>query len=231
MLQTCSECGGPLRSSGGFEHQGWCWHNKSSVLDTSDWPGWPGFMEIYAKCSTSNTSAEMGDCIRRTFLTLFNGGFRRAEAIKIRMDQIAFNEEAIVIYRAPILKKKKKKSTRDIVIPLDDEVNPLARELLDILVDQTTEYLLPAKIPFLGADRQYGGMSSKTVYNRMDAIGMFPHELRAYRAMQLVAERGWGPQELMTWFEWSNPTMAIHYTRTRDMAARMGVPKLPTLGG
>lgn len=226
VAKTCSECGGSRLTSGTFDHQGWCWHNKSSVLDTSDWPGWEGFMEIYDKCHYS----EMGYCVRRTFLTLFNGGFRRAEAIKIKMDQIAFDENAIVIYKAPILKKKKK-STRDVVIPLDDKFNPLARQLLDIIVEQDTEYLLPAKVPFTGADRKYGNMSSKTVYNRMSSIGMFPHQLRAYRAMQLVAERDWSAQDLVAWFEWTNPTMAILYTRTRDIAAKMGVAKLPKLGG
>ncbi len=227
VAQTCSECGGPRRGTSGFDHQGWCWHNKSSVLSTSDWPGWPGFMKIYDKCDTTTM---MGNCIRRTFLTLFCGGFRRSEAIRIKMDQIAFDENTIVIYKAPILKKKKK-STRDIVIPIDDKINPLARELLSIIEYQDTEYLLPAKVPFTGADRDYGNMSSKTVYNRMSAIGMFPHELRAYRAMQFVAERGWNAQDLMAWFEWANPIMAIHYTRTRDIAARMGVTELPKLGG
>ncbi len=224
MVRVCSECGGPELPSKKFAHEDYCWHNKRSVLTSSDWPGWGGFMEVFDRCSETGNPM----CTRRTFLVLFNGGFRRAEAIRIKMDQIAFDEESIVIYRAPILKKKEKK-VRDVIIPLDDKVNPLARELLNIIETQKTEFLLPAKVPFTGGDKERGSMSSKTVYNRMSAIKMFPHELRAYRAMQFVAERGWGPQDLVKWFEWTNPSMAIHYTRTRDIAARMGITKLPTL--
>ena len=224
MPQTCSECGGRLLPSGRFEHQGYCWHNKSSVLDTSDWLGWPNFMKVYDKCNDSNNPS----CVRRTFLVLFNGGFRRTEATMIKMDQIAFDENTIVIYNAPILKKKFK-STRNVIIPIDEKINPLASELLTIIKNQDTEYLLPAKVPFTGDDQKYGAMSSKTVYNRMASIGMFPHALRGFRAMQFVAERAWGPQELMAWFEWSSSGMALHYTRTRDIALRMGVGRLPIL--
>jgi len=43
----------------------------------------------------------------------------------------------------------------------------------------------------------------------------------------LVHERGFTIQNLVEWFDWSNVEMAVHYTRTRDMAKRMDIKELP----
>jgi len=67
-----------------------------------------------------------------------------------------------------------------------------------------------------------------SLYRRINEIaGIFPHSLRAYRAMMLVHERGFTIQNLVEWFDWSNVEMAVHYTRTRDMAKRMDIKELP----
>ena len=44
----------------------------------------------------------------------------------------------------------------------------------------------------------------------------------------LVRERDFRVQQLVSWFGWKSGDMAIHYTKTKDLAHDMGITKLPT---
>lgn len=182
-------------------------------------------MEIYERYQYTKHPE---DC-RLYFLTLFNGGFRRAEAIKVRMDMVSYNKEAIMIRNAPVIKKRKY-VTRNVPIQLDDKINPLAKEFLECIKDIDTEYLLTAKLPFGMGDSKVGSVSSKTVYNRIREMRLFPHALRAYRAMHLVAVKDFRAKDLVAWFEWKSAEMALHYTKTRAMLDRLGIKNPPRPG-
>ena len=196
---------------------------KRSILDIPDWPGWPWFLDLYKK----HEETKYPETSRAGFLTIFEGGFRVSEAIQIRKDQCKYNDEAIVIQNAPVLKKKEK-TLRNVIIKLD-EYNPLGYEFLELIKETEGKYLFPKHTGF-GRDYIPGLMSTRrTLYRRINDVGgLFPHSLRAYRAMMLVAERGFTVQDLVKWFEWTKADMAVHYTRTRDIANRMGIKKLPT---
>jgi len=43
----------------------------------------------------------------------------------------------------------------------------------------------------------------------------------------LVHERDFRVQQLVSWFKWEKADMAIHYTRTKDLAADMRIKILP----
>lgn len=196
---------------------------KRSVLDIPDWPGWPAFMEYYDAAD----GAPYPEDSRLYFTLLFESGCRRTEAPKIRPEMIRYNDEAIVIRNVPVLKKGKR-TIRDAIIKRDDH-NPLAKELIRFKEECDTDYMLPGLKPNTREKVANRHVSSKTVYNRISEISdLFPHALRAYRASMLVHERGFSVQQLVSWFEWKNADMAIHYTRTRDIAAEMGINNLPT---
>ncbi len=198
---------------------------KRNIQNIEDWPGWPRFMKFYDACDNTSKPEDA----RLYFATLFESGCRESEAILLKPEQFAISDEAIYIKSVVVLKKRKA-WTRNVLISRDD--NPIADELVAMVEDCDTEYLLPARLPFSGHKRPYGHVSRGTVYNRISEIpGLFPHALRAYRACHLVAERGFSVQDLVAWFHWKNATLAIHYTRTRDMAKRMGIDLSALLGG
>ena len=197
---------------------------KRSVLEIPDWPGWDTFMEYYEGAD----QAPYPEDSRLYFTLLFESGCRREEVIKIRPDMIKYNEEAIVIQNVPVLKKKKR-TTRNVIIKRDDK-NPLADHLLKYLADCDTDYLLPGLRPFTREKIRDRHVSQKTVWNRISELSpdLWPHALRGYRASMLVHERGFTVQNLVSWFDWSSANMAVHYTRTKDLAHNMGIMKLPT---
>ena len=195
---------------------------KRGLDDISDWPGWIPFLELYKK----HEKAPYPEDSRTAFLLIFEGGFRASEAIQIRKDQCKYNEYAIVIEKAPVLKKKEK-TLRDVIIKLDEH-NPLGYEFIDVIENTEGKYIFPKHTGF---SRTYipGEQSSRmSLYRRINEIGnLFPHSLRSYRAMMLVYERDFTVQQLVKWFEWTKADMAVHYTRTRDIAKSMGIKELP----
>ena len=195
---------------------------KRSVLDISDWPGWDGFIKLYRRCD----EAPYPETSRAAFLLCFEGGFRASEALQIKPEQCRINDQAIVIYNAVVLKKKVK-TMRNVPIRLDVH-NPLGYEFKELIEDCRGKYLFPKHTGF---ERTYvpDEMSSRmTLYRRINEVGdLFPHSLRAYRAMMLVSERDFTVQDLVEWFDWTTADMAVHYTRTRDMAKKMGITELP----
>lgn len=195
---------------------------RNVVLDVPDWPGWENFMKFYKVCDDS----DYPDDSRLYFVALFETGCRESESILLRPDQFRWNEECIVVNNVVVLKKKVR-SSRDVFIVLED--NPLAYALIDFVEDCDTRFLFPSRAPFSREKRQDRATSHMTVYRRITEIhpDLFPHGLRAYRASHLVHERGFSVQDLMAWFTWTSATTAIHYTRTRDIAKRMGITELP----
>ena len=77
-------------------------------------------------------------------------------------------------------------------------------------------------------DSEDRARSSPRARNRNTEIhgDLWPHGLRGYRASMLVHERDFRVQQLVSWFKWEKADMAIHYTRTKDLAD-MGIKILP----
>ena len=196
---------------------------KRSVIDSKDWAGWPSFIkEHYDQIPYTKYPEDSKAC----FLTIFQGGFRAAEAIHVKRDMVKWNDQMILISKVRVLKKKDR-TLRNVLIKRD-ELNPLAEDFINLVENIKGEYLIPKRLKFSRALVPDKPCTTRTVYNRINEIsGRFPHELRAYRAMMLVAERGFTVSQLMRWFEWSKADMAIHYTATRDLAASMGITELP----
>ena len=203
------------------------YYRRSVSFSLPDWPGWDSFMEML-----NNPDAPQVTDSKKYATLIFETGCRESEAIKLKPDQFKWNEEAIVISNAPVLKKRKK-FTRDIIIKLDDK-NPLGYDLIEYVEACKTEYMLPGfgRGFRSGGDREVEGwrhVSPKTVYNRIIELNsdLWPHALRGYRASMLVYERGFSIQELMGWFEWKSADSAAHYTKTRDLAHAMGIENVP----
>jgi len=196
--------------------------SKRGLDDIGDWMGWPKFLELYNK----HKEAPYPETSRAAFLLLFNGGFRASEAITIKKEQCRYNDEAVIIEHTPVLKKKNL-SYRDVVIRLDD-ANPLGYEFVDLIEETEGEYLFPKHTKFYRNIIPDMMSTRMTLYRRVNEVGgLFPHSLRSYRAMMLVYEREFTVQDLVKWFEWTNADMAVRYTRTRDIAQRMGIKNLP----
>lgn len=196
---------------------------RSVIHDLPDLPGWEKFLGYL----DHTREAPYPDDSRPYFIVVFETGCREGEVIQLRRDQFKYNEEAIVVKNAPVLKKKR--DTRDIIIKLNDR-NPLAFELVDLIDECDTDYILPARTPFSRSIIKDRHTSPKTVYNRISEIhrDLWPHGLRGYRASMLVHERDFKVQQLVSWFKWEKADMAIHYTRTKDLAHDMGIKELPT---
>lgn len=197
---------------------------RSVTHDLPDWPGWPKFLKYLDYAD----EAPYPEDSKLYFTLLFETGCRESEAIQLKLSMFKFNDECIVCKNAPVLKKKKR-DTRDVIMKLD-EANPLGYELVDLLEECKTDYLLPRRLQFSRALVRDRHTSAKTVYNRISEIheDLWPHALRGYRASMLVRERDFRVQQLVSWFKWKSGDMAIHYTRTKDLAHDMGISKLPT---
>lgn len=206
----------------------WATHDysrRSVEFSLPDWPGWEVFMELLdcAKAPYPEDSEKYATVI-------FETGCREAEAIKLRPGQFKWNEEAVVVKNAPLLKKGKT-ATRDITIKLDDK-NPLGYELIEYVKEAKRRdyiYLLPGLQRFTREVEPWRHVSPKTVYNRITEIhpDLWPHALRGYRASMLVYERDFSVQDLVGWFDWEGADTALHYTKTRDMASAMGIKNVP----
>lgn len=197
---------------------------KRSVIDSGDWPGWVKFLEqTYNQIPLSKYPNDSWSC----FLTIFQGGFRSGEAVQVKREMCSYNDEAIIIRKVPVLKRRER-VLRNVIIKRD-HLNPLADHFINLIDYGEGEYLIPKRERLWRTLIPDEPTTTRTVYNRINEItGGFPHELRGYRAMMLVAERDFTVSQLMRWFEWSKADMAIHYTATRDLAASMGIEHLPT---
>lgn len=189
-----------------------------------DWPGWSQFLEYL---DMAREAKYPGDS-KAYFIILFETGCRVSEALELKPEDFSFNENAIIGYTIPVFKKDKEE-TRNIVIRRDER-NPLAEDFIEIIEECDTKYLMPARIPFTRAVIPDQHTTRMTVYNRINEIHpeLFPHGLRAYRALHLVYERGFDIQDLMSWFKWDSYEMAAHYTLTRNIARKMGIEEMPT---
>jgi len=206
---------------------------KRSVKESRDrFPGWLRLGNLYNKCPSPEHEA--------IFLTLFHTGCRVSEAIELRRDQVAYNESAVYVYAAPVLKHKKK-ANREIMIPYNPS-NLLFPKFLEYL-DRGLEteggghvkptYLLPAYEKFthgLVLDRH---TTRSTVYVKLSQIDpdLYPHQLRGWCAGMLAEEHDLNAFDLMTWFNWKTADMASHYARTRERAleAKLGIAEAPKL--
>jgi integrase len=177
-------------------------------------------------------NAPYPDDSRDALTVLFETGCRRGEATTIKASQARVNDEAIILYRVPVLKKKTK-ATRDIWIRRD-AADPLADRLAELIEARGPDgYLLPGYAPFTHSHIPGRGCSPRTVYNRVSEISpdLFPHALRSYRAGFLVWERGFDLRDLVQWFKWESQAgieMALHYTSQVDMAKKLGIRRVPT---
>ena len=196
---------------------------RSIVHDMSDWPGWTTFMEML----DGSKKAPHPEDSEKYATIIFETGCRRGEVILLKPDMFRWNDHAIAIRNVPVLKKRGR-ATREIIIGLDS-LNPLGDRLVDYVEDCDTEYLLPGLTKFSREVEPLRHVSPKTVYNRVTEIhpDLWPHALRGYRASMLVYERGFSVQMLVAWFNWKSADMALHYTKTRDMADAMGIKVLP----
>jgi len=196
---------------------------RSILYDLPDWPGWSGFMGMFE----GSRAAPYPMDSKKYGTILFESGCREAEVIKLKPTMFRINDEAIVGYNIPVLKKRGR-GTRRVVIKLD-ELNPLGYDFVDYIEECDTEYLLPGLRPFSREVVPGRHISAKTVYNRITEIHpeLWPHALRGYRASMLVYERGFSVQDLVSWFNWKSADMALHYTKTRDMAEAMGIKNVP----
>lgn len=199
-----------------------------------EWPTWEGMNSYRDKSSSS----PYPDDSKMYLTVLLETGCRRSEAVTIRKEQVKYNEEAISIKRVPVTKYRTAK-IRDILI-LRDEHNPWADDLIDYVERLDHTYLFPAKKKKSREIIPGKHTTGRTLYNRISEVDstllfedvenrdiMWPHGVRGLRASMLVAERDFTVQMLMKWFEWTHPGMAIHYTRTRDLAKAMGIKEIP----
>jgi len=196
---------------------------RSVMNDIPDWIGWPKFLEYYEKAENAPYPYDS----KLYFTTIFETGCRESEVIKLTPDMFKWNAEAVMVYNVPVLKKNKRE-TRNITIRLDEK-NPLGFDLIDFVEDCDTDFLLPGLEKFTRRKMLHRHVSPKTVYNRISEVhkDMWPQALRAYRASMLVFERNFSVQDLVRWFEWASADMAVHYTKTKDIAHRMGIKNIP----
>lgn len=204
---------------------------KPSVI--TDLPEWPGWITMDKYLETTAMSPYPDDS-KNALIALLQSGCRRNEAVTIKKEQVHYNKEVINIKRVPVTKYRSA-MVRDIIIPRDKK-NPWGDKLIDYVETLDHEYLFPAKTRRYRTIVPNKHTTGRTLYNRISEIdssllledrNMWPHGVRGLCASMLVAERDFTVQMLMKWFEWTHPGMAIHYTRTRDLAKAMGIRKLP----
>lgn len=203
---------------------------KRGVKDLPSWGGWDWFMEYYQMAH----KAKYPEDSKLYFTALFETGCRRSEIIKIKVEDISYNDEGMVIYNAPVLKKKTK-TKRNIYIKRELKHNPLYPHFLKMVKESEGRYLLPARKRFTREIIPDKPTSHMTVYNRITEISpdLFPHALRSYRASMLAYERNYSIQELVRWFEWDSQggvEMAVHYTAQVNLARKAGFTRIPRPG-
>jgi len=169
-------------------------------------------------------------------LTLFETGCRAGEGMRLHRGQASWNDECLVFYRVPVTKRRGS-VFRDVII-LRRVEDPWCEVLIERLEAAPDGYLFPRLTPFTREPIPGSHVSRKTLWSRVSDVDpypvlprgkqMWPHGLRGLRASMLVAVYGFSVQMLVSWFEWKNANMALHYTRTRDLAKALGVGALPS---
>jgi len=172
------------------------------------------------------------------FLTLFHTGARVSEAIELKRDMCAWNEEAIYIFGAKVLKLKSEE-LRDIKIPNNPD-NPLYlkfREYLDrgVKLDTgeyvKTVYLLPAYEKLTHNLIPDWHTTRGTVHRKLGEVdpSLYPHQLRAWCAGHLVDVYDLNAFDLQSYFEWKSADTPSWYARTREkeLEAKLGIKTPP----
>jgi integrase len=164
-------------------------------------------------------------------MVLFFSGARVSEAIKLRRDQVAINDQAIYIYNAPVLKQKKKNS-RTIQIPCIEGCK-LIEDFADYLLSCNTMYLLPAHQKFTGETIQDMHTTRSTVYRKISEIdqSLFPHLLRGWCAGMLVEDFDFNVFDLQSWFNWVSADTPAFYARTKEkeLEKKLEITKAPKI--
>lgn len=197
---------------------------KRKVQDSRHrFPGFLRLQNLYDKCPSPEHEA--------IFLTLFHTGCRVSESIKLRRDMCAWNDDAIYVYGAQVLKHKKK-ATREVMIPNDPE-NPLYPRFLEYLERCKTVYLLPAYQKFTHSLVPDMHTTRSTVYTKLREVdpSLFPHLLRGWNAGYFVDRYGLSAFDLQQLFNWKSAETPAFYARTRekDLEKKLGIGEAPRL--
>lgn len=200
----------------------WRTRRRSVEFDAAPWVGWPKLLQ-YCERSPRQEHEDL-------FVTLFETGCRVSEAIELRADQFKYNDEAIIVRNAKVLKQKeKRRAMRNILIKLED--NPLAYKLIEIVENCEHGYLLPKRLRFSGTIDRFRHTARSTVYVKIKEISpeIWPHWLRSQRASHLVFERNLDAYALADWFKWTSMDMPLHYINQtmEKMADNMGIKNVP----
>ena len=175
-------------------------------------PGWTRLGYLYNKCPSP---------VHQNILaTLFLSGARVSEAILIKPEQVAWNDEAIYFYDLAVLKSRRT-NTRISMIPRDP-ANPFIVSFISYVESCPTEYLLPAHAKLSGEVIQDKHTTRQTVYRKVREIddSLFPHLLRGWCAGMLVEEYDLDVFDLQAWFKWVSTSSPSFYARTREEGLR-----------
>lgn len=163
------------------------------------------------------------------FVALFETGGREYEVVQLKPEQIHWNEEAIVVERMEVLKRRRR-FTRKVIIKREE--NPLAEIFINFVENCESDYLLPGRQPFTGVIIPDRHISVSTVYDRITAIDpdIWPHWIRDQRSWHLSKVRDLDSFDLRKWFEWGSMDMPAKYAGRRseeDLARALGIKRLP----
>jgi len=183
--------------------------------------GWPELTRFMSKCRTPIMGA--------LFATLFLTGCRISEVLEMKPEMFIREPKRIMIYGVPVLKKRGK-SIRSVPVPYHEK---LVLPMMDWVDNCEYEYL------FWDIDRvvktsQKKFMKIPGVPSRYNVYAWilktdpawWPHRIRSERATQLAVEYKYTVRDLMQFFYWSKPDVAMDYVRLRaeDIGDKMIPP-------
>ncbi len=194
--------------------------------------GWDRILELYERALALDKEKNTNQ-YSLYFVTIFETGGRKSEVVLLTPQQIQWNDEAIVVERMEVLKRRKR-VTRQVIIKIDE--NPLAQPFIEMVEQCNTDYLRPSRTPYSGNVVYDKYISSTSIYEKIVAIdpGIWPHWIRDQRSWHLSDVRGLDPYELKTWFEWGSIEMPAHYAGRRmekEMKIALGIEELPSAQG
>jgi len=185
------------------------------------WVGWDRLVKLIRRIPERD-----GGMGRSLAAILFLGGFRVSEVVGIpdqvpglEEKQVRVVDDFIVLERVMVLKKWR----------YTDEFDEQGRRLRERVEAYTTrafpidEPLTPYFMDWVWTVRRRGDtalypISRFQAYRIIrDNTGLFPHFLRAQRAIQLVVEYGWSDTQLRSYFKWTNVKTISRYA---DLGAR-----------
>jgi len=170
------------------------------------------------------------------FVILWETGARIGEVLNLEPNQITWNNEAILIDRMMVLKRRKR-FVRDVLIKRDDK-DPLAEVFVNYVKECNTSYLLPAHKKFTKDIIPNKHVSMYPIYTRIVRVAdptlskksIWPHLIRDQRAFFLKEIRGLDVYELQKWFAWARMEQVMHYVGNPDtamLASKMGIKEVP----